>query len=107
MPTKRAVGRFSIFRKTSGDAYVYRKVSCGAWFGLRQLRAGWVSWIHEREWRCRGEFVLPTGLLGVLVRNTGDAKKLQKRIEQEPEKFKVILKSIIPLSVLCQGLPKF
>ncbi|MFB3894362.1 MAG: hypothetical protein ACE15C_20350 [Phycisphaerae bacterium] len=69
--------------------------------------AGWVSWIHEREWRCRGKFVLPTRLLGVLVRNTADAAKLQARADAAPDDFKVKPKSIIPLSILCQGLPKF
>ena len=69
--------------------------------------AGWISWIHEREWRCRGKFVLPVNLLGVLVRSTADAASLQARIEKQPSKFKVKPKCIIPLSIMCQGLPKF
>ena len=40
--------------------------------------AGWISWLHEREWRCRGGLSLPEEPFGVLVRNTRDAKKLRE-----------------------------
>ncbi|HVT88522.1 MAG TPA: hypothetical protein VHD56_06690 [Tepidisphaeraceae bacterium] len=69
--------------------------------------SGWIIWIHEREWRCRGEYAVPTAPYGVLVRNLSDVEKLQKRIAAEPKEFKVKPRSIIPLSVICQGLPKF
>ncbi len=65
----------------------------------------WISWLHEREWRCRGDFKLPTSPIAVLVKNTKIATKLKKRIEKEPKLFKAKPQSIIPLSVLCQGLP--
>ncbi len=64
-----------------------------------------ISWIHEREWRCKGNFKMPPNPLAVFVKNTSDAKKLGKMIAEEPKKFKVTPKSIIPLTVLCQGLP--
>jgi len=68
-------------------------------------KSQWISWIHEREWRCKGNFVLPSAPIAVLVKNIKAAAKLQKRIKEEPKKFKVQPQSIIPLSVLCQGLP--
>jgi hypothetical protein len=65
---------------------------------------GWISWIHEREWRCSGNFKLPSKILGVLVKNTNDAQRLQKLIEDDPDEFKCKPASIIPLSIICQGL---
>ena len=59
----------------------------------------WVSWLHEREWRCCGDFSLPKELIGVLVKTPKDAQKLQKKM-----KNKNWTRSIIPLSVVCQGL---
>ena len=64
----------------------------------------WISWIHEREWRCKGEFKLPKRLLGVLVKNPNEAKELQDLIHENPKRFKATPKSIIPLEVICQGL---
>jgi len=66
---------------------------------------GWISWLHEREWRCKGDLKLPRNPYGVLVRNADDAKKLQKMIQKSAGKFKVKPRSFIPLSVICQGLP--
>jgi hypothetical protein len=65
---------------------------------------GWISWIHEREWRCSGTFKVPSKPLAVLVKDTNDARQLQKLIEEEPSKFKCKPASIIPLSIICQGL---
>jgi len=62
----------------------------------------WISWLYEREWRCKGDFKLPRNS-GVLVKNTKDLKKLQSMIECNPEKFKVKPRTIIPLEVICQG----
>lgn len=64
----------------------------------------WISWLHEREWRCKGNFTLPSSIHTVLVRNTNDAEKLHKLIQKKPNSFKCKPKSIVPLSVLCQGL---
>lgn len=66
---------------------------------------GWISWIHEREWRCKGTFKIPSTPHGVLVKNTNFAMKLQKKISENPEGFAVKPRSIIPLTVMCQGLP--
>ena len=66
---------------------------------------GWISWLHEREWRCKGSFPLPTEPLGVLVKNTRYAERLKKEIARAPDTFRATPRSIIPLSVMCQGLP--
>jgi hypothetical protein len=66
---------------------------------------GWISWLHEREWRCKGDFKLSRKFTAVLVKNQKFAMKLQERLSREPKDFKAIPKSIIPLTVICQGLP--
>jgi hypothetical protein len=65
---------------------------------------GWISWLHEREWRCKGDLSLPTNPYGILVRHSNDAERLEKMIRKSPDKFKIKPRSIIPLSVMCQGL---
>ncbi|NPD22042.1 hypothetical protein [Corallococcus exiguus] len=64
-----------------------------------------VNWVHEREWRAKGSFKLPKELKAVLVKNVADAKKLQKLVASEPKRFKAMPSSIIPLTIMCQGLP--
>jgi hypothetical protein len=64
----------------------------------------WISWIHEREWRCEGDFNLLPKPLAVLVKNTSFASDLAERIAEESPTFKAKPRSIIPLTVLCQGL---
>jgi hypothetical protein len=65
----------------------------------------WISWLHEREWRCKGNFKMPLAPIAVLVKNLKCVKKLTEKIAKDPKKFKVNPQSIIPLTVLCQGLP--
>lgn len=64
-----------------------------------------VNWIHEREWRCKGTFFLPPNPHAVLVKNIAEAKRLKKLIDKDPSSFKSVPSSIIPLTILCQGLP--
>jgi hypothetical protein len=64
-----------------------------------------VNWLHEREWRAKGSFAMPRKVRAVLVKNTKTAQRLQKRITDEPGSFKSVPAAIIPLTVLCQGLP--
>lgn len=66
---------------------------------------GWISWLHEREWRCKGDCSLPTSA-GVLVKNSGYVERLNESIRKDPKKFKVHPRAIIPLTILCQGLPQ-
>lgn len=66
---------------------------------------GWISWLHEREWRCKGSYELPTNV-GVLVRNSVYVERLTERLQKEPKEFKVHPRAIIPLTILCQGLPQ-
>ncbi len=45
---------------------------------------GWISWLHEREWRCKGSFKMPTAIQAVLVRNTKDATRLTELHRMSP-----------------------
>lgn len=65
---------------------------------------GWVSWLHEREWRCPDRFELPAESLAALVRGTKDVRTLQAVMDDDFEDFEATAKNIIPLSVVCQGL---
>jgi len=40
----------------------------------------WISWLHEREWRCKGDFGLPEGIPAVFVKTTAEAGKLSAKI---------------------------
>lgn len=64
-----------------------------------------INWLHEREWRAKGSFSLPSKVRAVLVKNTQSAERLQRIIERDRKAFESVPASIIPLSVLCQGLP--
>lgn len=64
-----------------------------------------VNWVHEREWRCKGDFLLPEEPIAVLVEATADAKRLQQRLHNPRSRFSAMPKSIIPITVICQGLP--
>lgn len=64
-----------------------------------------VNWVHEREWRSKRNFELPSGLRAVLVKTPRDAERLRKLIDVEPHRFASTTRSIIPMTVLCQGLP--
>ena len=67
---------------------------------------GWISWLHEREWRCPDRFKLPGSIQAAFVRTTAEAAELSAEIQKKPKSFKCIPKSIIPMTVLCQGLLK-
>ncbi|MDC7826473.1 hypothetical protein PQS90_15070 [Pseudomonas sp. BLCC-B13] len=64
-----------------------------------------INWVHEREWRKKGDFTLPTDPHTVLVKNIKDAKRLREIIHDEADEFKSLPSSIMPLTILCQGLP--
>jgi hypothetical protein len=65
---------------------------------------GWVSWLHEREWRVKGDFKLPTWPVAVLVHALKDVERLGEMIAAEPKLFRSKPQSILPLTVICQGL---
>jgi hypothetical protein len=69
-------------------------------------KQGWISWLHEREWRCKGDFVMPSTFYGVLVKTVREADKLTGLIHCSPEDFKARPRSVIPLEVICQGFIK-
>jgi hypothetical protein len=47
--------------------------------------SGWISWLHEREWRCRDKFVMPEYTRAVLVKNLSEVEKLTKLIHENLE----------------------
>lgn len=64
------------------------------------------NWLHEREWRAKGNFALPKPTLrAVFVRTTKEAQTLQALITEDPKAFAVKPRAILPLSIVCQGLP--
>jgi hypothetical protein len=64
-----------------------------------------VNRVHEREWRRKGGFTMPSEPVAVLVQSAKDAVRLREHIRKDPEFFASTPQSIIPLEVLCQGLP--
>ncbi len=73
---------------------------------LERRDSGWVNWVHEREWRCEGDFELRSTVPAVIVRNLKYAKRLREQLSDEPKKFKCVPKAILPASMICQGLLK-
>lgn len=71
---------------------------------LEVSKKGWISWLHEREWRCKGDFKLPSTVQAVFVRNTREAESLMEAITSSKSKFKCRPRAVIPLTVMCQGL---
>ena len=64
----------------------------------------WISWLHEREWRCKGDFVLPSNPLAVVVKNSRVAQKLKEQLAADRTEFKAVPQNVLPLSIICQGL---
>ena len=71
----------------------------------------WISWIHEREWRAKGDFILPQNKpprikdagIGILVKSYVEVKKLMQQIETDP-RINININAILPLEIICQGL---
>ncbi len=57
-----------------------------------------VNWLHEREWRAKGSFHLPSKLLAVLVNNTKSAQRLQELINDDPIRATSNYSALSPLS---------
>lgn len=64
---------------------------------------GWISWLHEREWRKKDSFHLPNNPI-VIVKTLQEVSKLQQMIINSPNDFKVKPRAILPLKIICQGL---
>ncbi len=62
----------------------------------------WISWLHEREWRCKGDLKLPTNCC-VLVKDSKHYKILLDLVNASPDSFRIHPRAIIPLSFVCQG----
>lgn len=69
------------------------------------VKGGAVNWSHEREWRSKGDFSLPSEVRAVLVKSMSDAARLRKILKSESDQFASTPATIIPMSLLCQGLP--
>ncbi|MEL0660208.1 hypothetical protein V6255_13805 [Psychromonas arctica] len=65
----------------------------------------WISWMHEREWRARGNLTLPSEVVAVLVKDLEDVKEFNKILDERFMEFKSIPLSVLPLEVICDGLP--
>jgi len=73
---------------------------------FESTRDGWISWVHEREWRSKGHFELSPRPHAVFVRNTVEAERLTKDLAKNPDDYECRPGSVIPMTVLCQGLLK-
>jgi hypothetical protein len=71
---------------------------------FQAFKVRWISWIHEREWRCKGDFKLPSSIDAAFVKNAADSERLTKELFSKRRTFKCIPKSAIPFEVICQGL---
>lgn len=82
------------------------KIPRAEWWRVVRLYAdrkgNWISWLHEREWRKKGDFPLPSTCIAALVDTSSEARKLTKLILSENYKCKP--RAVIPLSIVCQGL---
>lgn len=63
----------------------------------------WISWLHEREWRCPDQFKLPPDPMA-LVEDTKDVASLQGVLNARTREFKSQPRAILPLNVIRQGL---
>jgi hypothetical protein len=41
-------------------------------------QGGWISWLHEREWGCKGDFVLTKSIQAAFVRTPTEAKSSRR-----------------------------
>lgn len=64
-----------------------------------------IGWIHEREWRAQNNFPIPKNPFAVLVKDANSAVRLNSYIKRCSDEIKCLPQSIIPLTILCQGLP--
>ena len=71
---------------------------------FEERRNGWISWLHEREWRAPDRFILPTKIQSVFVRSPKEAYDLTKQLHHESDDFPCEIGSVISMTVLCQGL---
>ncbi|HCG8254116.1 TPA: hypothetical protein NKZ51_003915 [Vibrio parahaemolyticus] len=83
------------------DAEIWRVVR----LEVNKTGSNWISWMHEREWRARGDFELPSRIVAVLVKDLDDVKEFNEILAKKYMDFNSIPLSVIPLEVVCDGLP--
>ncbi len=71
---------------------------------LEGTKYGPINWLHEREWRCAGDFELPDKGFGVLVKTAGEAYDLQERLFKRRKAFACVPLTVLPVGIVCQGL---
>jgi hypothetical protein len=67
-------------------------------------KTGWISWLHEREWRVRDDFELPSNPIAALVHTPKEVMRLLKILLGNPKAFSAKPQCILPFRVICQGL---
>lgn len=72
---------------------------------FEETEEGWISWLHEREWRCKGSVTLPKAVPAVFVKRIEEAGLLSTQVAKQAD-WACRPLSVIPLTVLCQGLLK-
>lgn len=83
------------------DKQLWRVVTLAASMKSKQWQS---NWLHEWECRTPGDFQLPDCIRAVLVNTPNDAEGLQENIARDRDHFSCIPRSIIQLTVMCQGL---
>lgn len=67
----------------------------------------WAGWLHEREWRCPGPFELPQRhtFTAALVKTASEVPAIRKQLVRHEAEFASVPRSVIPVQVVCEGLP--
>lgn len=67
----------------------------------------WQGWLHEREWRLKGDLKLPSphGFTGVLVKSPSECRAIHEASEDDEFPIPSRPRAVIPIQVICQGLP--
>lgn len=67
----------------------------------------WTGWLHEREWRAPGAFELPRShtFTAALVKSSAEVPAIREELVRSPGDFASIPRAVLPLQVVCEGLP--
>lgn len=67
----------------------------------------WSGWLHEREWRIPGPFELPQShtFTAALVKSAVEVPSIREELVRSSSEFSSIPRSVIPVQVVCEGLP--
>lgn len=67
----------------------------------------WTGWLHEREWRCPGPFELPRShtFTAAPVKTSSEVPAVRRQLVGDEDQFASVPRSVIPVQVVCEGLP--